>query len=335
MLYDKDILQDLDELLKGRKTSFNIQFFLHLLQSTSRPIGYPNFNAGPNKNYYLNTLEANITKANQLKNGQLLLSAKHSIYQIMICFCYLQQTLGLHDGLSAELVEGLNKAIEQRATTTDEERCAEKSLLKMLLECPKELILLIANYGPDLAYVNQTQILKDNINACGMRHLQQIVNSKGRPAIELIAPTTQVLEVIQSAEQGIKQFCSLELTSSKAKCQTVLGTYLLNRKDKFLSQEEIQAAPFLMSGLMAATKERGKKETRDYIDLRQSEHALFSLFGKHSKATKLSSADKYFKVLNNEKNVVFSKNELDALKSDKDSRLSDIYSRYQAISPVA
>ena len=93
MLYDKDCLAALDNKLKNQYPNFNIQVFLHLFQSTTRPLGYPPFREGPNKDHYLNLIIDKISSAKTAKNAQQLHCLMSSLYQIMICFCYLQTTI--------------------------------------------------------------------------------------------------------------------------------------------------------------------------------------------------------------------------------------------------
>lgn len=67
----------------------------------------------------------------------------------MICFFYVHDTLGLHN-VDKELEALLGKTIEERMDTTDEERCAEKSLLAMFLHRPQQLFILMARYHEQL-----------------------------------------------------------------------------------------------------------------------------------------------------------------------------------------
>lgn len=331
MLYDKDALVAIAGLLKNKKPNFNIQVFLHLLQSSTRPLGYPPIREGYDTDYYLDLIQKNITKSKTEKNAELFRSSICSLYQIMICFCYMHQTLCSQGKLSAELFASLHAAIEKRAYTTDEERCAEKSLLHMLLDHPTVIIKLIAEYQHQMFFENIPQILTDNINTCGTRQLKNIINST--PALELTKPVSQVLEVIESAYQGLKQFANLSLVGIKANRQKIIGAYLLDHIEDPSNQAWIMDDLFLKSAICLVLQERGRQETMNYINARKEEHALFGIFGKYSKATKLNSADKYYKLLDNEKNIVFSENEREALQNDKDSRLTDIYSRYKAITP--
>ena len=96
-------------------------------------------------------------------------------------------------------------------------------------------------------------------------------------------------------------------------------------------QPWISENSFLNSATVQALQERGKSETSGYISARSNEHVLLSLFGKYSKATKLSSADKFLQLLNNKKDIIFSTEEREALQDDTDSRLTDIYSRYKTV----
>ncbi|RUR06386.1 hypothetical protein [Legionella sp. km772] len=335
MLYDKEILAALDKQVSDKYPHFNIQIFLHLLQSTTRPLGYPPFREGPKSDYYLNLIKENISSAKRLKNGERLHCLMSSLYQVMICFCYLQHSLTPNAGLSAELLALLKTAIEQRIDTTDEERCAEKSLLQMLLERPTETIQLIAEYHQQLFFVDIAKLLKTSINACGTKQLKLLLSSELTSAIELVEPTSQVLEVVKSADKGLKQFNDMGLIGAKTKRQLIIGFYLLDNIENAANQSWINDNAFLKTSRNLALQERGKNEAAKYIAAREGELALFSIFGRYSKATKLRSADKYFKALNNEKNIVFSQDEREALQDDQGSRLTDIYTRYKSVMPVA
>ena len=174
MLFDKDALAALYKKLKNNYPDFNIHVFLNLLQNTTRPLGYPPHREGVNSKYYLNLIKEGVAQAQSTKNPHQFESLRCSLYQLMICFCYFQQSLCLNQAFNKDLLPELEAAIEKRSYTTDEERCAEKSLLHMLFEHSREVLQLIAKYNHQLPFVKVPQTLKDLIKASSVRRLNEI-----------------------------------------------------------------------------------------------------------------------------------------------------------------
>lgn len=330
MLYNKEILNTIDERLKKKCPNFNIHVLLHLLQSATRPLGYPPVDQPLDSKYYLNLMNKKI-HASQ-KNGQQFYCAMNSLYQIMVCFCYLQYTLGTKN-IDTSLLNSLYDAINERADTTDEERGAEKSFLSMLIRCPAEILPLIGTHFKQLGTMNLLAIIDEKMNYCGRKQLNTVVNSltATQPTINIVAPTTMVLSVIKSANQGIH---TLRPITAKNECQMIIGLYLLKEIPYLTTNSWINESPFLKASYQSALQERARNETKNYISIRSSEFQLFSLFAKHSKTTKLSAANKFLQLLTNRKDVSFSPAEHEALCDDKDSRLTRLYLRYKSITPI-
>ncbi len=335
MLFDKDVLAALDKKLQDKYPDFNIHIFLLMLQNTTRPLGYPPHHDGPNNDYYLELLSQRITDAQSTKNAHQLQSLMNSLYQIMICFSYFQNAL-YKNGFDEELLSLLFSAIDTRIATTAEERCAEKCCLLLLLKRPQELIKLIASYSTELSFVNMQQLVQNQISNYGTRHLKKAISElpDKTPVADTIDELSNMLDILKSSNEGLKQLAPFANVSAKRKCQIIIGTYLLDNIENTMMQPWVSTCLFLKSATVLALQEKGKNETQGYIATRNKELKLFSLFGKYSKETKLSSADKFLQLLNNERDIVFSSEEHEALQEDTDSRLTEIYLRYQTVVPV-
>ncbi len=303
MLDDKGILAALDKKLENHPKDFNIQIFLCLLQNTTRPLGYPDYHYGPNKNYYLDLIKKNIDNAHELKNGSALSSLKRSLSLVMICFAYFHDNFYIKNELDLDLIDLLYVAIDKRIETTDEERCAEMSLLLMLLERPSEVIQLIGAHHKQLISVDISKL------NCDTQQLKQKINVDGGIAQKL----------------GSKKFC-----------QTTIGLYLLDHVDNVFDQDWIKNNPFLSEATVLGLKEQGKKEATNYINnynpsQNTSFLCIFSFFSKqHPTRVLLSAADKLLQSLNNKK-TTFTQEEQEALQDDTDHDLTSIYNRYKQI----
>lgn len=330
MLFNKDILAQLDQKLKIVAPHFNIQIILQMLQNTTRPLGYPSYPEGVNNEFYFDLLNQKITAARTTNNSRQFQLLMTSLYQMMICFCYLQHTLGINK-IDDELLSLLFSSINERFETTDEERCAEKSLLASLVQKIPQLLEIIAEHHEYLTFVNMPQRVQEQLTCCGNKRLKQLVSTIADTAAlgVTVHDVSEVLNLFTEVDEALNYVAPYTDSFSKKRCQIIIGLYLLNQDNQ--DCESSINTPFLKTARRAALQEKGKEEVTSYISLRKKENDYFGSFRTYSKEIKLNSAHKFFKVLNNERAVIFSPRERDALQHDTDSRLTDLYLRYKHI----
>lgn len=332
MLFDKDILNAINNKLQTNYPDFNIQVLLYMLQCTTRPLGYPPHKDGVNECYYLNSVNEKINQAKKSRNGPQHHMLMRSIYHIMVCFSYIHNTLYAH-GVDSELNSLIFQAIDARADSTNEERCAEKSLLAMILQQPQEVLKLISNHQVHMPLVNMHQLLQNQMTFYANKRLKKLVNNipDNTPCDETQRRISDLFQILKCAEDALMHSELLSKRLGKKTCLITIGSYLLNNVNNPEQQDWITGCPFLSSAIVFASQEKGKSEVASYIAARRDENNVFSFFRTYPKEIKLSSAEKFCRVLNNEPGVVFSEGERDALQSDTGSRLTNIYLQYQHI----
>lgn len=309
MLLEKDILIKLSDKLKNKSPHFNIHIFLQLMQITTRPLQpYPAYEQGINAEYYTDLLVSKISKATASKNGQLVYKLMQSVYQIMVCFCYIQHSLSINL-LNEELLSLLFSAIDKRVGTTDEERCAEKSLLKMLVRQPQTILSLIGNYAHQLIFINTQHFLEKQIICCGNKLLKDLFTdlSEETPWGDTRDNLSFLLDTINQTNTAANVLPSFMSAPAKSTCQLIIGHYLLDTSDKTMTKSLCDECTFSKNAVVMALKERSKiqsqKELSTSIASRQNEGGLFDFFSQHPKAVKLDAAKKYSSQLNNNKSL--------------------------------
>lgn len=323
---------------------FNIHVFLNLLQKTTRPLGYPPLKKAPTADYYLESIEDQINSAAKIRNINQLKSLMQSLYQVMVCFCYLQDTLDLELFNDAELLKLFFSAIDNRAYTTGEEQGAEKCLLLMLLKRTDLTLQLIAKYANKLCAVDMSEGIV-SLTTCF------VTKRKGELAGQLSPvskhePYLEIAALEASARNALKYISEFK---TKKECQLVIGFYLLKIKDP-MKLSGIESLCFLNEAMKIAQekerdaasirivvdeetegalriKERIKREIGAYIALRKKETNWCIFFNTYSKNDKIRAAEKFLAILNGEE-VSFSPIEEEALTSDYGSRLTTIYMHY-------
>jgi hypothetical protein len=327
MLFEKETLAEFNKL-QSKYPKFNVQIFLNLLQITTRPLGYPPYKLAINNGYYLNLFHREIDNAVSTQNSRKLHLLMQSLYQTMICFSYIQSTIPINE-IDEELLALLFRAIDQRMNTTEEERCAEKCLLTMLVQLPQETLELIARNHQQLVYVNIHPLLQEQISRHGVKQTTRLAENlhMSTPLTETVSSLEDHVNVLQNANKSLEELPSFMNGFTKRGCQLIIGSYLFNIVAEPSHESWINNCPFLKASMTLAIQENGKKELSQYITLRQRENDFFSFFRKYPKAVKLSSADKFFKALDN-KSVIYTSEERSALQEDRGSRLTSIYLRY-------
>jgi hypothetical protein len=323
MLFNKELLAALDEQIQKKHSNFNIQVFLLLLQSTTRPMGYPPYSKGVNSQYYLELIKQVALSAKMTSNGHRFQSLMSSLYHIMVCFCYCQKTL-FACGVDDQMLALIFAAIDERLDTTDEECCAEKSLFAMLIKEPQEILKLFSTYHEQLYCVQFVITLQEQLTSYGNRKLKKLAANLDETT-KLVDTANEIIPFLAVLKTTYSALETLSIEVSKRRCKVTIGTYLLEQNDAPLFQPWVAESSFLSEAINMAVQEKTKKMLSDYIAARKGEADLFSLFSKYPKAVKLSAADKFLKAVSNEKGVVFSSIESDAIQKDKESRLTEIY----------
>jgi hypothetical protein len=327
MLFEKETLAEFNKL-QNNYPRFNVHIFLNLLQITTRPLGYPPYKLGVNNEHYLNVFQREIDDAVSTQNSRKLHRLMQSLYQTMICFSYIQSTIPINE-IDEELLALLFRAIDKRMNTTEEERCAEKCFLTMLVQQPQETLELIARNQQQLVYVNTQQLLQEQISRYGVKQTTRLAENLqiSTPLTETVSSLEDHVNVLHNVNKALEELSSLMNGFTKRGCQLIISSFLFSSVTNPSHESWINNCPFLKAAMTLAIQEKGKKELSQYIALRQGENDFFSFLRKYPKAVKLSSADKFFKALDN-KSVIYTPEERSALQEDRGSRLTSIYSRY-------
>lgn len=209
MLFDKNILNMINEKLNAQYPKFNTNIFLLMLEITSRYIGFPPTTSLTN--YYENFVKGTIKETNNpYEQGRCL----KGVYLIMVCFGYL------HDTLDTRVIDDqfenlLNKAIESRFATTEEEIDAEKHLLLMLIKNPIEVLKLISEHSESLERENMSELIG-----------KRIVDKENHDKEKNVDCSALHKEIFESTLVGVEYLKGRQRESYLK----IISTYLQNQK---------------------------------------------------------------------------------------------------------
>ena len=297
MLLDQLILTAIEKKLSTQHTEFNIQIFLQILQITTRPLGYPIYKEGINEQYYLLKLTSNLNQAKSLNyNYKAAGTMLNSLAQLRFCVCYFQSTLD-EQKIDAELISLFEAAIDNRLYTSAEEQCAEKSLLRTLINCPEGILQLCSEYERKLQSPNMQQQIQTRINFLKGIHEKEAPENAQDPV------TITTFECAMQAAQHHSLFNEL-----KKNHQMLLGKYLLKHaaeselssellehnkltiKPKESAQESL--APKSKDTLSTTMTDESASEARDLLIYQNSLNALKAQINKtHDSFAKTNSTN--------------------------------------------
>lgn len=332
MLSDREIIKSIQSQASGLSSCFDINIFLHTLQSTTRPMGYPDYRQAINPSFYISHLRAQIQNAKACRNGHQYQALMHVLSLCLGSFCYIHEALNLLK-IEESLLLVLNQAIEQRDDTTDEERCAEKSLLACFIHKPVELFSLFAEYWHQLPAVNIQQLYVTQIT--------ELMNKKFKRYVAAIPDTLSIAEIKDlSSEQFVFLGQPMQALSSlkpysinnKKHGLVVIGQYLNQLSTDQRPRDNEQIEQFVKRALVSYEKSCRKNEAKSklmtYIQQRNSESNGLAFFRSYPKNIKLEAAQKLLLSLESELQPQFDVAEQGAYLDDAGSRLHTIYCDY-------
>lgn len=327
MLLKKDVLLALQDAISKKQHTFNINIFLFLLRSTARPLGYPPYNDGVDDLYYLKLLTNKISAAQRNKDSNQMYGLMCSLYQVLACFCYLQESLALK-GIDEKLKALLYQAIHQREETTQEEQCAEKSLLAMMFNQSNDLLRLISSHSQRIHYFNIIKLLEEQIVDFSKQHWHRLINGfKGKVSLiemnQVLSPRMQVLKEIE------KDLLKLNAFAHKPKhhCQVTLGYFLLESDIAHPEAAWLQDSRWAQHCMACANKEIAISKVFHFICNKKLERTRFFAFNGLSRET-LGVVEKLYQALVDQKKVSLNQKELELLNTVNSMDLNSIYERY-------
>lgn len=329
MLLDSSLLTKIENCSSQVYPKFNIQIFLYILTSTTRPMGYPPLHADIEDDYYIQALSQRVLQSKNTQNANAYEASMRSVYQIMFGFCYFIEVFN-YKTPPTEIISLLFQAIEKRENTTDEEIKAESHLLQLFLSQPTSLLNFFSKHQHSYRSFQIPSLLDEQIKDDSQKLVNRLnLNVNFSEWNEQLSET---LKIFKQAERGLMFLRHYE-QRPKIKCLTVLGCFVLSQTQNFLQAPEIRDSQLIEKSCYLAQKEIGRLKLKRYMRVRSAETDDFAFFNPYPKKVKLSAARKFYKSLDNDSSVIFTKKELDALQQDKGSRLNSIYEDFKTFIP--
>lgn len=329
MLLDLSLLTQIEQRLGHLYPKFNIQIFLYILTSTTRPMGSPPLYKDIEDDYYIEALSQRISQLEDTQNAHAYEASMRSVFQIMFGFCYLVEAFN-YTTPPEQFVSLLFEAIEKREGTTDEEIKAESNLLALFLNKPISLLNFFNEYQHVYRPFQIPSLLDEQIKDDSQKLINRLKQDVSFS--EWNEQLSETLKVFKQAELGLISLKHYE-QQPRIKCLTVLGCYILTRPQNLLQESDVKDSQLIQKACHLAQKEIGRLVLQRYMRIRRTESDNFSFFNPYPRKVKLSAARKLYRALNNDHSVVFTKKELDALQHDTGSRLNNIYEDFKMFIP--
>lgn len=228
MLLDQNMLDEFDKRLKQRYPNFNINIFLLMIEVTARYTGFPSKKLP--KKYYLDFVVKAMGDESVIKNANERARCLGSMYLVMVCFCYLQETLGL-EAIDESLEVLLNEAIGSRLATTEEEVADEKYLLFLLIKDPREILQLIVTHFESLQKERMPVFLE-----------RRVFEKKNYYQHNKFGDNVFHEEVFKSTLLSIN---ALKEPTSRETYLKIVSTFLQDQYLKSTSHEKTQSSPLI------------------------------------------------------------------------------------------
>ena len=193
MLLDQELLDAIEMKLNKKRSLFNIQVLLQALQLVTRPLNYPpNYKDEINDDFYLRRIKQKLDEAKKLSNKQPTHAYlfKDVLPQLVFgCYCIDLIRFELKEDLG--LLGMLEQVVDKRLYTSAEEQCAEKTLLRMLINMPQETKQLCSVYQDTLNYSSIQQDIMQRISFLNDIHQQDAPNNANiESTIKIFAEAT-------------------------------------------------------------------------------------------------------------------------------------------------
>ena len=214
MLLDLSLLTKIEQQLGHLYPKFNIQIFLYILTSTTRPMGYPSLDVDIEDDYYIQALSQRIPQLKKTRNAHAYEASMRSVFQIMFGFCYFVEAFN-YTYPPEQFVSLLFEAIEKREGTTDEEIKAESSLLALFLNEP----ILLLNFFNDHQHVYRSFQIPSLLDEQIKDDSQKLINRMKQDVSfsEWNEQLSDALNVFKQAEHGLMSLKRYE-KRPKIKC---------------------------------------------------------------------------------------------------------------------
>lgn len=175
-----ECIQAIKDKLGDRCSSFELDALVHLLQSTSRQFGYPNYHDGIDPRFHYQRARDSICSMREIKNFQQYHIWMGKLYSLWACISYFYETLW-YEAADEELYALLQQAIALRIDTTDEDKCGEQSLLAAMVFQPLSLMSLLSEYLCQIQAGNLMNIFEHYYSDYSHRTIKKFREENGLP----------------------------------------------------------------------------------------------------------------------------------------------------------
>ena len=318
MLLNQELLEKISNKTSTACPRFNIDTLLFLLQISTRIVGYPNYKFDLNPQFHIQKIKEHIDSSRQNKNFNNLYRMMNALGRLAVGFCYFQNSLSELSN-DKQLLALLCQAIDARENTTNEERCAEKSLLIAFAQQSQTIYILLDLYWPQIKIENILEMSQEVMQVFAKTYIKEPEN---------VEMAHIVIDDKWLFIENLKPYISTKNNLKLMIGQTLLMTIDPTHQPLWLADCHFLSKAMHKAKIKQDHLQLAKQGFKKYIKLRRSEYDLFSLFKSSSRNTKLSAAQKYLKMINGNNDVNFTKQELAALNKDKGSRLTNLYNEH-------